>query len=94
MKSDISKIGFFHISLDRIFLRKFHHHTSGRSDDLPSQKYVLQSERLNLLPVFRFRNKLRCFPPFVIFDERNGWCRNLKGDRWIFFPLDQMLATG
>jgi len=28
----------------RIFLRKFHHHTSRRSEDLPSQKYVLQKE--------------------------------------------------
>ncbi len=38
----------------RIFFRKFHHHTSRRSDDLPSQKYVLQAERLDLLPVFFF----------------------------------------
>ena len=30
-----------------------HHHTSRRSDDLPSQKNILQAEGLDLLPVFR-----------------------------------------
>ena len=39
----------------RIFLGKFHHHTSRRSDDLSSQKNVLQAECLDLLSVF-------CFP--------------------------------
>jgi len=42
---------FFIYLLIRIFLRKLHHHTSRRSDDLPSQKNVLQSERLDLLPM-------------------------------------------
>jgi hypothetical protein len=49
--------------LIRIFLRKLHHHTSRRSDDLPSQKYVLQSERLDLLPVF-------CFPCEVHLEQQ------------------------
>jgi hypothetical protein len=39
--------------LIRIFRRKLHHHTSGRSDNLPGQENVLQSERVDLLPVFR-----------------------------------------
>jgi len=58
IKGDISKTGFFIYLLIRIFLRKPHHHTSRRSDDLPSQKYVLQSERLDLLPVFCFPNEV------------------------------------
>jgi hypothetical protein len=44
---------FFIYLLIRIILRKFHHHTSGRSDNLSSQENVFQSERLNLLPAFR-----------------------------------------
>jgi len=41
---------FIHL-LIWISVRELHHHTSRRSDDLPSQKYVLQSEGLDLLPV-------------------------------------------
>ena len=44
---------FFLYILIRIFLRKHHHHTSGRSDDLPGQENALQAEGLDLLPVFR-----------------------------------------
>jgi hypothetical protein len=40
--------------LIRIFLKKLHHHTSRRSDNLPGQENVLQSESLDLLPVYRF----------------------------------------
>jgi hypothetical protein len=36
-----------------ISVRELHHHTSCRSDDLPSQKNILQAEGLDLLPVFR-----------------------------------------
>jgi hypothetical protein len=43
---------FIHLSI-RIFFRKLHCHTSGRSDDLPSQKYVFQAVCLYLLPEFR-----------------------------------------
>jgi len=43
---------FIRLSI-RIFLRKFHYHASGRSDDLTSQKYVLKPERFDLLSVFR-----------------------------------------
>jgi len=45
---------FFIKLLVRIFLRKFHHHTSGRSDYLPDQEDVLQPEGLDLLAVFCF----------------------------------------
>ena len=44
---------FIYLSI-RILLRKFHHNTSRCSDDLPGQENVFQSERLDLLPVFRF----------------------------------------
>ena len=43
---------FFIHRLIRIFLRKLHDHTSRRSDDLPGQENVLQSERLDLLMVY------------------------------------------
>ena len=43
---------FIHL-LIRIFHRMLHHHTSRRSDDLPSQKNILQAEGLDLLPVIR-----------------------------------------
>ena len=36
-----------------IFLREFHYHTPCRSDNLSSQKNILQPESLDLLPVFR-----------------------------------------
>ncbi len=48
---------FIHL-LIRIFLRKFHHHASGRSDDLSGQENVLQPEGFDLLPVFRFLCKV------------------------------------
>jgi hypothetical protein len=47
-----SGITFFIKLLIRIFIRKLHHHTSRRSDNLTNQENVLQSERLYLLPVF------------------------------------------
>jgi hypothetical protein len=36
----------------RIYLRKLHNHASGRTDDLPSQENVFQTECLDLLPIF------------------------------------------
>jgi hypothetical protein len=42
---------------------KLHHHTTRRSDDLPGQKYVLQSERLDLLTVL-------CFPCEVHLEQQ------------------------
>ena len=53
---------FFYFSI-RIFLRELHHHTPCRSDDLPGQKNILQSERLDLLPVF-------CFPCEVPLEQQ------------------------
>jgi hypothetical protein len=44
---------FFINLLIGVFFRKLHHYASGRSDDLPGQKNVFQSERLDLLPIFR-----------------------------------------
>jgi hypothetical protein len=64
MKSDIPKTGFFKYLLIRIILRKLHHHTSHRSDDLSSQVNVLQPERLDLLPIF-------CFFYKVHFEQKN-----------------------
>jgi len=43
---------FIHISI-WISVRELHHHAPGGSDDLPSQKNILQAEGLDLLPVFR-----------------------------------------
>ena len=44
---------FFIYLLIGVFFRKLHHYVSGRSDDLPGQKNILQPERLDLLPIFR-----------------------------------------
>jgi hypothetical protein len=49
---------FFIYLLIRIFLRKFHHHASGRSDDLSGQENILQPEGYDLVPVFRFAYRL------------------------------------
>ena len=52
-KTFFSGKAFFINLLIGVFFRKLHHYTSGRSDDLPGQKNVLQPERLDLLPIFR-----------------------------------------
>ena len=49
---------YIHIFLEEVFFRKFHHHPPRRSDDLPCQEDVLQTEGLDLLPVFRFHSAI------------------------------------
>ena len=63
MKMGVFQDTLFHTSLEKISIRELHYHTSRRSDDLPSQKYVLQSEGLDLLPVF-------CFPCEVDLEQQ------------------------
>lgn len=52
------RLGYIHTLLERVFFRKFHHHSPRRSDDLPCQEDVLQLEGLDLLPVFRFHSAI------------------------------------
>jgi hypothetical protein len=53
-----SGITFFIKLSIRIFLRKFHHHTSRRSDDFPSQKYVL--------PIFQFSTEKKSYVKLAV----------------------------
>ena len=77
MKSDISKTGIFKYLSIRIFNKKSFHHTSRRSDELPSQKNILQAEGLacasaagtgDLLLVF-------CFPSEVHHEQQKSGCK-------------------
>jgi len=71
--------GFFHISLDKDNLGKFHHYVSGRSDNLYSQENVFQPKGFDninhgsiLKEYFLFLKILTWYPNQKFFVSPNG----------------------